>query len=85
MEDTIRHVHLLAAGLASEVLSKSGVSTYDGSLREEVVNGRSKGLKDIIYIGIGNCVVDERGHPLPIAKMRKPQIVAELEVRPCST
>lgn len=33
-----------------------------------------------VYIGIANCVVDETGRPMPVAKMRRFQIVTELQV-----
>ena len=33
-----------------------------------------------VYIGIANCVVDETGRPMPVAEMRRFQIVTELQV-----
>lgn len=77
--------NLHTAGLASQLLRQSGVGNYDGSLREVVVPGRTKAVTETIYIGIANCVVDETGRPMPIPKMRKPQVVAELQVCHCIT
>lgn len=74
------NIFLSGVGLASELITTSGVATYDGSLSEMVVPGRTKAVQETVYIGVGKCVVDETGQPMPIAKMRKPQVVAELQV-----
>lgn len=65
-------------GLASELLSTSGVDNYDGSLKELLIPGKKEEVR--VFMGIANCVVDETGRPMAISKMRRHHIVAELEV-----